>query len=218
MTAPKLPKTARAPHKRRARGFTLVEILVVIGIIAITAAVSLPNIAGYMRASKIRSAQDALSGALNKGRNMAIMRNTQLGIVFAVQSNTVFWVHIEDTIPGVSPAGDVGYTRQGVDFANANPLVSTRYVLPSGVEFAATTGDCPAIPTFAPSQSVLRFDRFGLSSIPTAANLMVLNGGSTTTNRIFAPVSGDRAVCLIDRTTNLRRWVKIAPGGGITRG
>ncbi len=213
MTAPQLSS--------KTRGFTLVEILVVIGIIAVTAAVALPNIAGYMRASRIRGAHDSVAGALQKARTMAIMRNTQMGIVFIVASNTVFWVHVEDTIPGVSPAGDVGFTRQGVDFAAPNPLVSTRYELPSSVEFAANVADCPEIAGFAPAQAFMRFNRFGLST--TAADIpaavpVVLEGGSTTTNRVFAPASSDRAVCIIDRVTGLRRWIKIAPGGGITRG
>lgn len=212
MTAPQLPS--------KTRGFTLVEILVVIGIIAITAAVSLPNIAGYMRASRIRGAHDSVAGALQKARTMAIMRNTQMGISFVVASNTVFWVHVEDTIPGVSPAGDVGFTRQGVDFAAPNPLVSTRYELPSSVEFAANVADCPEVAGFAPASAVLRFDRFGLSVLPPSAGDLAfkLEGGSTTTNRVYAPVSADRSVCIIDRVTGLRRWIKIAPGGGITRG
>lgn len=215
MTAPQLPPKARA------RGFTLVEIMVVVGIIAITAAVALPNISGYMRASRIRSAHDSVAGALQKARTMAIMRNTQMGISFIVASDSVFWVHIEDTIPGVSPAGDVGFTRQGVDFAAPNPLVSTRYELPTNIQFASSGADCPEVAGFAPTQAFMRFDRFGLSKTAAdtpAAVPVVLEGGSTTKNRVYAPASNDRSVCIIDRTTGLRRWIKIAPGGGITRG
>lgn len=188
-----------------------------VGIIAVTAAVALPNITGYMRASRIRAANDMVSGALQKARTMAIMRNTQMGITFIVQSNTVFWVHIEDTIAGVT-AGDVGFTRQGIDFANPTLLVSTRYELPNGVEFAAVSADCPDVAGFTPANASLRFDRYGLSVIPDAATAVILNGGSTTTNRVYVPATGDRAVCLIDRTTSLRRWIKIGPGGGLTRG
>lgn len=218
MTGPHLSPRARA-SRSRVRGFTLVEVLVVVGIIAVTAAVALPNITGYMRASRIRAANDMVSGALQKARTMAIMRNTQMGITFIVQSNTVFWVHVEDTIAGVT-AGDVGFTRQGIDFANPTVLVSSRFELPTGVEFAATAADCPAIAGFTPANASLRFDRYGLSVIPPASGTtaVILNGGSTTTNRVYVPATGDRAVCLIDRTTGLRRWVKIGPGGGLTRG
>lgn len=202
--------------KAKARGFSLAELMVVLGIIGLLAAVAVPNIAGFVRASRIRGAQDSVAGALQRARNMAIMKNTQMGITFITQNNTTYWVHMEDTIAGVT-AGNVGFTRQGVDFAAPNAVLSTRYELPNGVEFAANIADCPGIPGFAPGQASIRFDRFGLSTLPTGANAVILNGGSTTTNRVYAPAAGDRSVCLIDRPTNLRRWMRIAPSGRIAR-
>ena len=113
----------------KARGFTMIELLVVVGIIGLAAATALPNLAGYMRASRIRSAQDSVAGALQRARNLAIMKNTQMGITFITENDTTYWVHVEDTIAGVT-AGNVGFTRQGVDFAAPNAVLSTRYVLP----------------------------------------------------------------------------------------
>ena len=204
------------------RGFTLIEMLVVVGIIGLTAAATLPNLAGYVRASRIRAAQDAVSGALQRARNTAIMKNTQMGITFLVQDNTTYWVHVEDTIAGVT-AGDVGFTRQGVNFAAPNNVLSTRYILPQDVEFAANAADCPGIATFAPAQASVRFDRYGQMSLPgtgtgsAAIDPLILDGGSTTVNRIYAPAAGDRSVCLVDRRTGLRRWLQISPSGRIVR-
>ena len=126
MTVSLLPKQARA------RGFTLVELMVVIGIIGLTAAVALPSIAGYVRSNRIRTGQDMVAGALQRARNMGIMRNTQMGVTFVTQDNNTFWIHVEDTIAGVT-AGNVGFTRQGIDFNAPNAVLSTRFDLPDSV-------------------------------------------------------------------------------------
>ena len=203
----------------KTRGFTLIELMVVIGIIALTSSVGLPNLIGYMRASRIRSGQDGVAGAIQRARNVAIMKNTQMGIDFITENNTTYWVHVEDTVAGVS-AGNVGFTRQPIDFAAPNTLISTRYQLPQDVEFAANAADCPAIAGFNPGRASIRFDRYGVASMPGVAPAPVVNlaGGSVTTNRVYLPAAGDAAICLIDRRTNLRRWVRISQGGRVTRG
>ncbi len=210
MTVSLLPKQARA------RGFTLVELLVVVGIIGLTAAIALPTISGYVRANRIRTGQDLVAGALQRARNMAIMRNTQMGVSFMTEDNNTFWVHVEDTIANVT-AGNVGFTRQGIDFGTPNAVLSTRYDLPDRVEFAANAADCPGIPAYVANQPAIRFDRYGVATLPAAPNDLVLNGGSATTPFIYSPAAGDRGVCLIDRQTGLRRWLLIAGGGRVLR-
>lgn len=204
--------------KARARGFTMVELIVVVGIISITAAVAVPNIAGYMKSSKIRTAQDSVAAAIQRARNMAIMRNTQMGVSFVIQSNTRYWVHIEDTIAGVT-AGDVGFTRQVLNTTNPVAVLSTGRDLPTDVEFAANVADCPSVAGFAPANYGLRFDRYGLSTLPPASPAAdaVQVAGANPVNRVYAPAAGSRAVCLIDRRTGLRRAMLIAPGGRINR-
>jgi prepilin-type N-terminal cleavage/methylation domain-containing protein len=204
------------PHKPKERGFTLIELMVVVGIIGLTAAVALPSIAGYVRSNRIRTGQDLVAGAFQRARNVAIMRNTQMGVTFITQDNNTFWIHVEDTIAGVT-VGNVGFTRQGIDFAAPNAVLSTRFELPDQVEFAANAADCPGIPGYSTDQPAIRFDRYGVASLPTGANALVLNGGSATTSFIHSPAAADHGVCLIDRQTDLRRWLRISGGGRVLR-
>ena len=64
---------ALAADKAKARGFTLVELLVVVGIIAVMGAVTLPNIMGFIRSSRIRTAQDLVNSALQRAREVGRM-------------------------------------------------------------------------------------------------------------------------------------------------
>jgi len=204
----------------KSRGFTLVELLVVAGIISATAAVALPNIMSYVRSSRIRAAQELVAGALQRARNIAIARNTQQGVTFITQDNNTFWIHVEDSIaPETGPNAyrHDGFTRQGIDFNAPNDVVSTQFDLPENVEFATDGADCPGFPGYSANQAAIRFDRYGTASIPTAANALVLDGGSIAAPFTYGTAAGDRGVCLIDRQTGLRRWLRLSVAGRIFR-
>ena len=206
---------------RRQHGFTMVELLVVVGIIAVMSAVALPNVVNYTRGMRIRSAGDELASAIQRARNTAITRNTQNGIVFITQSPSRYWVHVEDTLAGSAGAGEVvGFTRQGVDFAAPNPARSTRYDLPTYVRFAANAAECPgAVPGYVPNQTALRFDRYGVPRVPGVNGQpgVIYNGASVAVNLVSVPAAGDATVCLIDTQTGFRRWVQISTSGRIVR-
>jgi len=70
--------------RRPDRGFSLVEMLIVVAIVAVMAAVALPNIAQYTRNYRIKGATQEVAGELQAARSKAIMTNTNSGVSFVV--------------------------------------------------------------------------------------------------------------------------------------
>jgi prepilin-type N-terminal cleavage/methylation domain-containing protein len=66
----------------RKRGFTLIEMLVVIGIIAVVATLSLPSIEGFGKANTIAAASRQLLDDLAQARQLAIANRTTVYVVF----------------------------------------------------------------------------------------------------------------------------------------
>ena len=99
----------------RERGFSLLEMLVVVAIIATMAAVALPSIGTYVRNYKIRGATQELAGEVQTARAKAIMTNTNAGVSFvAVDADSYRWV--QEDLPLAEQLGPLKELPQGIRF------------------------------------------------------------------------------------------------------
>jgi prepilin-type N-terminal cleavage/methylation domain-containing protein len=186
------------------RGFSLIEMVIVIGIIGVMAAVALPAIGRYIRNYKIRGASQEVAGELQKARSKAIMTNTNSGVSFVIGDQDSYRYVMED-LTGTEQLG---------------PLKD----LPAGVVFE--------VPGGADAGPTLRFNRLGSFCNPAAvsgtckAAVPVADRCSDQASRCTngpdlgyivadASLAGGVVVTLLEQSTGLRRTVRIAPGGRV---
>ncbi|MFN8096121.1 MAG: prepilin-type N-terminal cleavage/methylation domain-containing protein [Vicinamibacteria bacterium] len=208
----------KPPLRRPAGGFSLIELLVVVGIIAIGAAVALPQIGRYIRNYNVRGAAQQVAGGLQTARLQAISKNVNMGVVFTVLSPTTYQIVVEDDQrPGMGTTALSPPSWRTLAAENWTTLLSLPgqagpvQTLPNGIQFD-NPANCPGSQGSANDWGV-RFSRLGNAcGIATCAGNMA--SPPSVTNYV-ATSATSAAVCVAQPQTGLRRWVSVTTGGRI---
>ena len=83
--------------RRAQRGFSLVEVMVVIAIMGIVAAIAAPNMAAMIRTQRLKTAAFDMFSSLSFARSEAIKRNTVVRIQPVDPANWVFGWRVTDS-------------------------------------------------------------------------------------------------------------------------
>lgn len=206
------------PRPSPQHGFSLVELITVIGIIAIMAAVILPALANYTRMYRIRGAMQQVASDISAARMRAISKNVNLGVLFAVVANDRYQIVTEDDLnPGTLPdwrtvAGENWATLQGIP-QQVGPVQQ----LPLRIQFdnpLNCTG-APGPPTTADTWG-LRLGRLGGSCGLNVAVCGGLPPAAPAFTNFIDVAAAQSTICLWQPDTNLRRWITISNGGRVT--
>jgi prepilin-type N-terminal cleavage/methylation domain-containing protein len=109
-----------ANRARTARGFSVVELVVVLCIILVLSAIAIPSLQSSMRTYRIGSAASSFSALLQRARFEAIRRNTPITVrTQVVGGDTVVYIDLkgnnafDPTDPAVTQTSDIQFVAGG---------------------------------------------------------------------------------------------------------
>lgn len=165
------PRSRRTMSYRAVHGFSLVEMIVVVAILAITAGIALPSYQNFALGSKLGSMANLMVSSAHLARSEAIKRNT--AVTLCVSSNGTSCGSGGWEQGWVVLAGTTVIQRQQALSAGfkGNSSQDTHSFPPSGVGTATTTVTfCRATPEAGGTERVLTISATGRPEVSKTNN------------------------------------------------
>jgi prepilin-type N-terminal cleavage/methylation domain-containing protein len=190
------PRPAVVPRLRDEGGFTLLELLIVVGIIATLLVLMAPAFTYLKGGTDVTSAGYTIKGALDTGRTYAKANNTYTWVGFAgsIGSN--------DTNVTGNVAISVVASKDGTDLGTSVNVVGNRVDITSGV---------------TPITKVIRLDNAHIGDTgtphPEDGTDFESRAPVDAAYRIGAPGPHDSDYYFIEQGTQFDRWIRFSPRG-----
>ena len=88
------------------KGFTLIEIMIVLALIAILSSIAMPSLRGFAASARLKSTAHAIRDILNFARDMAITERAAYLVVFDLTTNR-YWLASNETFNLADPSTPV---------------------------------------------------------------------------------------------------------------
>jgi prepilin-type N-terminal cleavage/methylation domain-containing protein len=158
---------------RAARGFTLIELCVVVAIASLLAAMAVPIIVNTMRVYKMRAAVTSLTSAISSGRYQAIFHGCKTQLVFTASS---YSYQLQSEQPAI---GGQACLAAFANVGGSMPLMGQGVALNQNVTLTFSPGGgVSSTPALSPIQLILTYPGF-TASVPQET-IQVSNYGNIT--------------------------------------
>lgn len=131
---------------RRARGFTLLELMVAVSVLAILTVAAAPSFSDMLQRYRLRGAADEVASLLANARAEALMRNRDVSVVFTGSGSD--WCVGATSAPEPSAAGDAVGTSGTCTCANTCSVGGRILESRGADQHGVTAGTLPAAITF----------------------------------------------------------------------